>query len=110
MKKVRKTSKKFLSATPYEYGSVCWEVVVDPEDEYDLVQADLRLTDCNERIVLGFSTRKKKHMAYRLKKLDTLITELQSMRNFLASEKVEEAVKAKIKKKNTKKGVNSLLC
>ena len=97
MKKVRKTSKKFLSDPPYEYGSVCWEVVVDQNSKYDLVQADLRLTDCNERIVIGFSTRKKKHLAYRIKKLDTLISELQSMREFLTSEKVGEAVEKKIK-------------
>ena len=102
MKKVRKTSKKFLSGTPYEYGTVCWEVVVDPEDEYDLVQADLRITDCNGRISLSFSSRKKKHIVYRVKKLDTLIAELQAMREFLSSEKVAEAVKKKIKVKKEK--------
>lgn len=99
MKKIRKTSKKFLSGTPYEYGSVCWEVVVDPEDEYALVQADLRFTDCNERVVIGFSSRKKKHLIYRINKLDTLISELQSIRDFLSSAKVEEAVEKKVKAK-----------
>lgn len=29
-KKIRKTVKKFLSPTPY--GSVSWEVVVDPKE------------------------------------------------------------------------------
>lgn len=57
--KVRKTSKKFLSDTPYEYGSVCWEVCVDPEDRYDLIQADVRITDCNENISLQFSSQKR---------------------------------------------------
>lgn len=99
MKKVRKTSKKFLSDTPYEYGSVCWEVVVDPNDKYDLVQADLRLADCNETISLGFSSRKKKHIAHRIKKLDTLIAELQGMRDFLSSKEVKEAVEKKIEDK-----------
>ena len=102
MMKTRKTSKKFLSDTPYEYGTVCWEVVVDPEDGYDLVQADLRITDCNGRISLSLSSRKKKHIAYRVKKLDTLIAELQAMREFLSSEKVAESVEKKIKVKKEK--------
>lgn len=102
MKKTRKTSKKFLSDTPYEYGSVCWEVVVDPEDSYELVSADLRITDCSEKVNLSFGSRKKKHIAYRVKKLDTLISELQAMRNFLSSEKVAEAVEKKIESKKEK--------
>lgn len=101
--KVRKTSKKFLSDTPYEYGSVCWEVVADPEDKYDLVQADLRLADCNETISLGFSSRKKRHLTHRMKKLNTLIAELQAMRDFLCSEEVSKAVEKKIKAKKESK-------
>lgn len=102
MKKVRKTVKKFLSPTPYEYGTICWEVVVGPVDKYDLVQADLRIADCSESISLSFSSRKKKHIAYRVKKLDVLIAELQAMREFLSSEKVTEAVEKKIKAKKEK--------
>lgn len=102
MNKVRKTSKKFLSDTPYEYGSVCWEVVVDPDDSYDLVCADLRIADCSEKVSLSFGSRKKKHIAYRVKKLDVLIAELQAMREFLSSEKVAEAVEKKVKTKKDK--------
>lgn len=107
MKKIRKTSKKFLSDTPYEYGSVCWEVVVDPDDSYELVSADLRITDCSEKVSLSFGSRKKKHIVYRVKKLDTLIAELQAMRNFLSSEKVVEAVEKKLKTKKEKESNES---
>ena len=98
MKKVRKTVKKFLSNTPYEYGSVAWEVVCDPDDGYDLVQADLRITDCNHVTNIQFSSRKKKHLKYRVQKLDNLIKELQNMRKFLVSEEVAKVVEFKLKK------------
>lgn len=103
VKKVRKTSKKFLSNTPYEYGSVCWEVVVDPVDKYDLVQADLRIADCGNVATLGFSSQKKHHMDYRLKKLDVLISELQAMRKVLASDEVAQVVSKKIEAKKENK-------
>lgn len=103
VKKVRKTSKKFLSDTPYEYGSVCWEVRVDPEDRYDLVQADLRIADCGNAVTLGFSSRKKRHMDYRIKKLDVLISELQAMREVLASDEVAQVVSKKIEAKKENK-------
>lgn len=102
MKTVRKTVKKFLSDTPYEYGSVCWEVVVDPIDKYELVQADLRIADCSKSIDLTFGSRKKKHMGYRVKKLDVLIAELQAMREFLTSKEVKEAVEKKVRAKKEK--------
>ena len=95
--KVRKTSKKFLSDTPYEYGSVCWEVFVDPEDRYDLIQADIRITDCNEKIILGFSSQKENHLDKRIQKLDNLIDSLKEMRKVLKSKEVAEAVKTKLK-------------
>ena len=103
VKKVRKTSKKFLSDTPYEYGSVCWEVSVDPEDRYDLLQADLRIADCGNSITLGFNSRKKRHMDYRLEKLDVLISELQAMREALASKEVAQVVSKKIEAKKKEK-------
>jgi hypothetical protein len=102
-KKIRKTVKKFLSPTPYEYGSVCWEVVCDPKDEYDLLEASLRIADCNETITIGFSSLEKKHLNYRIKKLDTLIKSLQDMRDLMTSESVQELLKQKIEKKNDRK-------
>lgn len=95
--KVRKTSKKFLSDTPYEYGSVCWEVLVDPEDRYDLIQADVRITDCSENIILQFSSQKEKHLDKRIQKLDNLIDSLKEMRKVLKSKEVADAVKTKLK-------------
>lgn len=103
VKKVRKTVKKFLSNTPYEYGSICWEVVADPKDKYDLVQADVRIADCGNVATLGFSSQKKRHMDYRLKKLDVLISELQAVRKVLASEEVAQVVSKKIEAKEKEK-------
>lgn len=101
--KVRKTSKQFLSDTPYEYGSVCWEVFVDPEDRYDLIQADLRITDCSEKIILGFSSQKEKHIDKRIQKLDNLIDSLKEMRKVLKSKEVAEVVKTKLKAREEEK-------
>lgn len=101
--KVRKTSKKFLSDTPYEYGSVCWEVCVDPEDRYDLIQADIRITDCNESISLQFSSNKEKHIDKRIQKLDNLIDSLKEMRKVLKSKEVAESVKTKLKVREQEK-------
>ena len=74
-------------------GKLC-----DPEDGYDLVQADLRITDCNHVTNIQFSSRKKKHLKYRVQKLDNLIKELQNMREFLTSEEVAKVVEFKLKK------------
>lgn len=101
--KVRKTSKKFLSDTPYEYGSVCWEVFVDPEDRYDLIQADIRITDCSENIILQFSSQKEKHLDKRIQKLDNLIDSLKEMRKVLKSKEVSDAVKTKLKARGEEK-------
>lgn len=101
--KVRKTSKKFLSDTPYEYGSVCWEVCVDPKDRYDLIQADIRITDCNENISLQFSSQKEKHLDKRIQKLDNLIDSLKEMRKVHKSKEVADTVKTKLKAREGEK-------
>lgn len=101
--KIRKTSKKFLSDTPYEYGSVCWEVCVDPEDRYDLLQANIRIADCNENIRLQFSSQKEKHLDKRIQKLDNLIDSLKEMRKVLKSKEVADTVKTKLKAREGEK-------
>ena len=103
MKNVRKTVKKFLSSTPYEYGSVCWEVVVDPRDSYELIQADLRISDCSKHVDLSMGTTEAKHLKNRIQKIDVLIRELQAMKEFMMSYEVQEAVKYKIEAKKEKK-------
>lgn len=101
--KIRKTSKKFLSDTPYEYGSVCWEVFVDPDDRYDLIQADIRIADCNEKIILGLSSQKENHLDKRIQKLDKLIDSLKEMRKVLKSKEVADAVKTKLEARGEEK-------
>lgn len=101
--KYRKNSKRFLSDTPCEYGSVCWEVSADPEDRYDLIDSNLRIADCGKSIDLGFSTRKEEHLDKRIQKLDTLIESLQEMREALTSKELKKVVKQKIKAKAAEK-------
>lgn len=101
-KKIRKTSKKFLSPTPHEYGSVAWEVCCDPKDSYDLIEASLRIGDCSKNIELGFDAQDKKHLKYRLAKLDTLIKSLQEMRAMMTSTEVQKIVDEKVKIKEAR--------
>ena len=101
--KVIKNDKRFLSNIPHEYGTVCWEVIVDPEDGYDLMQADLRITDCSNTVNLSFSTRKEKHLLKRVEKIDNLIDALHDMREALVSAEVQEAIRLKVEAKEEKK-------
>ena len=94
--KIRKTVKRFLSDTPEEFGTVCYDVCVTTEKHHDLVEAHLRITDCNKVVNIGFQSYEKKHMAKRLKKLDNLISTLQEFRSVLTSKEVKEMVEYKL--------------
>lgn len=101
MKKFSKSSKKFLSGTPHEYGSVAWVVSCEPKDDYHLICADLRITDCSNDISLDFCTREAEHLEKRIEKLDSLIESLQKFRKALTCDKLGKVVQQKLKKKES---------
>lgn len=102
-RKIRKTVKRFLSDTPNEYATVCYEINVDPDDRYELLDATLRITDCMTNVNISFGAIKKEHLAKRVKKLDVLIKTLQELRDTITSENVSNVIQYKIEHK-TKKG------
>lgn len=80
--------KRFLTNNPEEFGSVGWGVKTNPEDYYK-IQAELRITDCYEKVTLDFNCEKEKHIDKRIQKLDNLIESLNLMRDSLVEAKSE---------------------
>ena len=106
-KKISKTVKRFLSETPNEFATVSYGVRVDPKDNYSLLDATVRITDCNNNVCISFDTFKKEHLKKRIKKLDVLIDTLQEFRAILSSEEIKEAIQCKIDEKAKKRSIKS---
>lgn len=80
--KGRDRNKAWLNDSHQEFGSVAWHVSPSNRfrSEKGYIYSELRLTDCHESINLEFTSDDAKQAFKRLKKLDTLISELQAFR------------------------------
>lgn len=106
-KKISKTVKRFLSETPNEFATVSYTARVDPKDYYTLLDATVRITDCDNNVRIFFDAFKKEHLKKRIKKLDVLIDTLQEFRAILSSDEIKEAIQCKIDEKAKKRSVKS---
>ncbi|QDP48788.1 MAG: hypothetical protein Unbinned5081contig1000_37 [Prokaryotic dsDNA virus sp.] len=80
-----KVNKRFLSRDPDEYGSVAWDVTKEfryngKQKRVPFFDANLRLSDCYRTITLDFCFGNSKRRKARIKKLATLIAELEKMK------------------------------
>ena len=86
-----KRNKTFLSQSHQETGNIAWYVSTDRGDQdffSELVSSDLKISDCSGSISLDFSCEKPSHIDKRIDKIDTIIQELQSMKEgFLEAKK-----------------------
>lgn len=87
--KVIGRGRKFLSSRFDEGGSICWEVTQDTWKKSKDISGFLTLRDCSRSITLEFSVMTEKQRKQRLKKLDTLIVELEKMRDCLEKGEVK---------------------
>ncbi|WMM35530.1 hypothetical protein [Vibrio phage PJN101] len=71
-------AKTFLSDSHEEFGSVAWYVTNEQEWKRG-VDAEIRLTDCNQVITLDFACVPEKAKK-RLDKIDVLISSLERFR------------------------------
>ena len=82
--------KTFLSESHDEGGSVSWSVNTQAEIWHEArVEASVYLRDCDKQICLDFDCNEFKHIDKRLAKLDTLMVELNKMREALLLAKEE---------------------
>lgn len=81
-------NKVFLNDNHEEFGYVAWfvkpykNIITGEEGDYT---SQLLISDCTHSIGLDFDFENKHQLNKRIEKLDTLITELQSMRKVLES-------------------------
>lgn len=91
--KVIGRGRKFLSSIFHEGGSVCWEVTQDTWQSDSKKRKDiggfLTIRDCSRSITLEFNVMTEKERKQRLKKLDTLVSELVKMRECLVKGEVK---------------------
>lgn len=99
MKEIKKTEKRFLSDTPYEYGSVCYTVGLNK----DSLEAELRLADCNKVIVLDFSAYGKDCVDIRIEKVDAMIDILEMFKADLLDAMYHREDNQKLLEKEPKK-------
>jgi hypothetical protein len=76
--------KRFISDSHEEYGSVGWYLNTDGRMGLYTMDGELRLGDCSEVIILDFSCYHSSDVPKRISKLDSLIEELQNMRDKMA--------------------------
>ena len=96
-------NKTFLNDSHDEGGSVNWYVQTDKYvgTGYEFIcgnctlDAELKISDCSNIINLNFDCEKVEHIPKRIKKLETLINELQDMKSAL--EEVEKLINQKRK-------------
>lgn len=84
---MRYVSKKFLSDSPDEFGSIACTVStmqVKDMNEYNVkhpsISGTVRIADCSNDVQLDFYAQSPKAFIKRLEKLDTMIGELTKMR------------------------------
>ena len=80
--------RKFLSNRFDEGSTVQWEVEPWAHEESCGCWAYLKIRDCDRSVRLEFDIDSEKERKQRLKKLDTLITELEKMRDCLEQAEV----------------------
>ena len=88
-------NKTFLSDSHEEFGSVSWVVETNGEDNIlgYVVEANLTISDCSKCAQLDFDCKGYKHIDKRIKKLDTLIEELQKMKEAMLEVKASKRKK-----------------
>ncbi len=73
--------KRFLTERGDEGGSVRWHAVTDDDDyAYQILDAELHITDCEKVVVLEFSCPSYKAIAKRIAKVDELLQELTNFK------------------------------
>lgn len=89
-----KSKKVFLSKDIDERGNLSWYVTLEDSDYSfsSYLDAELQIADCHRTITLDFACGREKDIDKRLKKVDTIISELYEFRDAL------EACKSKPKK------------
>ena len=106
MKAYEFSEKKFLNNMPSEYGSICWDVRGDINEDKGgkpYLSGDIRLADCYKSINLDFWCKKPAHFKDRLNKIDTLIGSLLEFRRAYTEARYK-AIEAALKYRKEKKG------
>lgn len=77
-----KRNKTFLSQGHLETGNIAWYVSTEGEYTFlsELVNSELKISDCSSSVTLDFSCEKPSHIDKRISKIDILIKELESMK------------------------------
>ena len=95
-------NKAFLNDSHLEGGSVSWYVATGDQEEEEsilcncyLISGILQITDCHNQIQIDFNCEKESHIPTRVAKLQTLIDELESMKEGLLL--AEKEIKSKRK-------------
>jgi hypothetical protein len=86
--------KRFLTDRGDEGGSVRWYVVTNASSTYsNTIDATLYITDCYKGVALEFACYKSKHIAKRIAKLSSMISELALFKAALIQAQQESVTK-----------------